>query len=82
MTTLSAEPSRPPLMSRINPRLITIVVVFGILVGVPAYSLVKHQLSHGIEHAGDHENVDLKTLGNFIFNDQTDTVATVPERFR
>jgi hypothetical protein len=81
MSTITYEPGRPPLASRINTRLITIAVVFGILVGYPAFTYVKHHLSGGIEKLGDAYAVDLKTMGYFPFNDATDTIAAVPPRF-
>jgi hypothetical protein len=81
MTAIPAGPSRPRLLDRVNPRLVTIAVVFGIIVGIPAFTLIKHSLSGGIEKSGDGYAVDLKTLGHFPFNETTDTIAAVPPRF-
>jgi hypothetical protein len=81
MSTITYEPGRLPLSSRINTRLITIAVVFGILVGYPAFTFVKHHLSGGIEKSGDEYAVDLKMMGYFPFDDKTSTIAAVPPRF-
>ena len=73
---------RPPMVSRINLRMVTIIVVFGALVGYPVYTFVKASHNGGIEATGNGYHVDLKALGNFPFNDTTGTLADVPDKFR
>jgi hypothetical protein len=69
-------------MSRINYRMITIIVVFSFLVGYPVFTFVKAQMNHGVEHDGDLYRVDLKAMGNFAFDDVNGTIANVPKQFR
>lgn len=73
---------RPSIGRRVNWRMITIVTVFGLLVGYPVYTFVKAQVTGGIEKVAGGYHVDLKALGNFPFNDQTGTVADIPKQFR
>jgi len=74
--------SKRPIGERINFRMLTIVIVFGVLVGWPVYSFLKVQMTHGIERDGDLFRVDLKSLGNFPFNDMAGTVENIPPDFR
>jgi hypothetical protein len=76
------QPIKRPIGERINFRMLTIVAVFSLLVGIPVYKFVKVQMSHGIERDGDLLRVDLKTLGNFSFNDTTGTIENIPPDFR
>ncbi len=71
-----------PIGERINIRLLIIIVVFASLVGVPVYSLLKIQMSHGIQKNGNRLDVDLKSLGNFSFNDTTGTINDIPPQYR
>jgi hypothetical protein len=81
-TVVDYQPVKRPIGERINFRMLTIVVVFSLLVGVPVYHFVKAQMSHGIERDGDLLRVDLKSLGNFPFNDMTGTLDNVPVDYR
>jgi hypothetical protein len=76
------QPVKRPIAERINFRMLTIVAVFSLLVGIPVYNFVKAQISHGIEKDGDIYRVDLKSLGNFPFNDSSGTVDNIPPEFR
>lgn len=74
--------TKPRLGERINFRMLTIILVFAFLVGFPVYRFVRAEISHGIEKNGDVYNVDLKSLGNFRFNDTTSTIEDVPAEYR
>jgi hypothetical protein len=76
------EVRQRPIGERINFRLVLIVAVFSLLVGWPVYSFVRAQISHGIQKNGNRLDVDLKSLGNFAFNDMTGTIEDVPPDFR
>ena len=73
---------RQPRLRRINFRMLTIVAVFGVLVGYPVYTFVKAQRNGGIEQVHGGYHVDLKAIGNFPFNDTTGTIKDVPKQFR
>jgi hypothetical protein len=81
-TVVDYQPVKRPIGERINFRMLTIVLVFTALVGVPVYNFVKAQLTHGIEKDGDLLRVDLKSMGNFPFNDMTGTLQNVPADYR
>jgi hypothetical protein len=72
---------REIMSNKINIRLAVIATVLAMLVGYPAYALVKNHLNGGIEKTGDGFKVDLKKLDCFAFNDMTDTAAAVPPQF-
>ena len=82
MSTVMDYEVKRPLTERINFRLLLIVGVFALLVGVPVFSFVRAQLSHGVQKHGDRLDVDLKSLGNFKFNDETGTIADIPPEYR
>jgi hypothetical protein len=71
-----------PLSERVNFRLLTIVVIFSLLVGIPVYNFVKLQVSHGIERNGSRFDVDLKKMGFFDFDDHNGTIDNVPPDYR
>jgi hypothetical protein len=71
----------PTMSNKINLRLAVIATVLAMLVGYPAYALVRNHLNGGIEKTGDEFKVDLKRLGCFAFDDRTDTAAAVPPQF-
>jgi hypothetical protein len=71
-----------PIGERINFRLVTIVAVFSLLVGYPVFALVRQTLNHGIERTASGYKVDLKSLGNFEFNDQTGSLKDIPQTYR
>jgi hypothetical protein len=81
-TTIDYQPVKRPIGERINFRMLTIIVVFSLLVGIPVYKFVKTQLNHGIEHDGDLDRVDLKSLGNFHFDDVNGSINDIPPDFR
>jgi hypothetical protein len=71
-----------PIRERINFRLLTIIIVFGLLVGWPVYMLVADQMSHGIRRNGNRFDVDLKRMGFFPFDDKAGTVNDIPAEDR
>ncbi|MDB5291353.1 MAG: hypothetical protein JWL69_2594 [Phycisphaerales bacterium] len=74
--------SRPPLRQRINFR---IIVFFGII-ALPfvwlGYWSVQQAMTKGIEHHNGYEQVELKALGNFNFDQAAGTMNDVPKRWR
>jgi hypothetical protein len=67
---------------QINVRMLMLVTAIAILVGIPAFKLVKGQINHGVENVGDHFDVNLKSLGNFQFDDKAGTLENVPALYR
>ena len=71
-----------PLSSRINLRLMLVAAVFFGLVGYPVYLYVDAKMNGGIKKVGNLDEVDLKALGNFPFNETNGSLAEVPPQFR
>jgi hypothetical protein len=72
-----------PLSERFNLRLLIFIGVIAILVGYPVCVLVQQQLSGGVTSvAGGYKEVNLKALGNFVFDDSSGTVNDVPAKYR
>src|SRR5437870_1578351 len=72
-----------PLSERFNIRMIVFIGVIGFLIGYPIYVLIDAQISGGIKNvAGGYKQVDLKALGNFVFDGQNGTANDVPARWR
>ncbi|MDB5329785.1 MAG: hypothetical protein JWP03_936 [Phycisphaerales bacterium] len=74
--------SRPPLRERINPRLAIMLAVLGLAFVYLLYLPIHAQLSKGLEHHSGYDAVDLKELGNFVFDQNNGTVDDVPKRWR
>jgi hypothetical protein len=74
--------NKPSLSERINFRMIAVTAVVLFLVGYPVYQYVSASLNKGIAKHGDIYNVDLKSLGNFPFDDTNGTVNDIPARWR
>jgi hypothetical protein len=72
--------SRPP-AGQINIRLALLIAAFATLIGYPVYGLVRQTLSGGVTRTGHHFDVDLKSLGNFRFNDMTGQLADIPAKY-
>jgi hypothetical protein len=73
---------KPPIGQRINFRMLTIILVFAFLVGYPVVTFIKAQMNHGVEHDGDLFRVDLKSMGNFVFDGTAGTIDNIPAQFR
>ena len=71
-----------PISQRINMRLVVLLVAVGGLFTYFGFSSISYVLSHGIQHHKDYDEVDLKSLGSFVFNPDTGTDAQVPPHFR
>lgn len=72
-----------PLSERFNLRMIVFIGVIAFLIGYPIYVLIDAQLSGGIKSvSGGYKQVDLKALGNFVFDPQNGTVNDVPAKYR
>jgi hypothetical protein len=72
-----------PFSERFNLRMILFITVIGFLVGYPIYVLIDAQVSHGIKTvAGGYKEVNLKAMGNFVFDGQNGTVKDVPPQYR
>src|ERR1700753_1014624 len=73
----------PSLGERINFRMIAVAAVMLFLVGYPVYEYVSASMNHGIEDVGNGlKKVDLKSLGNFPFDDSAGTLNDIPQRWR
>jgi hypothetical protein len=68
--------------SAFNPRLLVLILVIAAPLGWMAYTFVKLSVTGGIEQVGDYKQVDLKSMGNFTFDDRKGTVKDVPEQYR
>ena len=73
--------NKPSLSERINFRMIAVTAVVLFLVGYPVYQYVSASLNKGIAKHGDIYNVDLKSLGNFPFDDTNGTVNDINSVF-
>jgi hypothetical protein len=67
---------------RINFRLITLAALIFLLVGYPVYLYVDAAVNHGVDRIGNLNVVDLKSLGNFPFNDASGGINDVPAIYR
>ena len=75
--------NKPSLSERINFRMIAVTAVVLFLVGYPVYQYVAASLNHGIKERADGvAEVDLKSLGNFPFDDTNGTVNDIPTIWR
>lgn len=77
-----AVKDRAGLLEWINFRMIAIAAVVLFLVGYPVYQYVAASWNQGIEKHGDVYAVDLKSLGNFPFDDSNGTKTDIPQRWR
>jgi hypothetical protein len=75
-TTTPTDYYKPRLTERINVRILVFAAVVLLLLGTPIYIFVKESITGGIER------VDLKALGNFVFDQQAGTIEDVPAEFR
>jgi hypothetical protein len=66
----------------VNLRLIGFIAVVCLPVAWMTYTFIKLSVSSGIEQVGDYKQVDLKSMGNFPFDDAFDTEQAVPEVYR
>ena len=66
----------------INLRLVGFIAVVCLPVAWMTYTFIKLSVSSGIEQVGDYKQVDLKSMGNFPFDDTFDTEQAVPEVYR
>jgi hypothetical protein len=74
---------RVPLSERVNLRMIAFFAVIALLVGFPVYSFVHEQITGGVTDAGGgFKEVDLKALGNFMFDAQGGSINDVPQKWR
>lgn len=77
----------PGLAQRIKPKLQNWrLIVFVVALCVPfvwmGYTLLSESLSNGIHQHGSYTYADLKSLGQFPFNDQTGKLTDVPKDYR
>jgi hypothetical protein len=73
---------RPPLRERINVRLAIMLAVLGLAFAYLLYLPIHMALSNGVEHHNGYDVVDLKELGNFVFDQNNGTINDVPKRWR
>ncbi len=74
--------SRPPITSRVTPRMVFFLLVVLALVGYPVYVFVEAAVTGGIRDRGDYKEVDLKAMSLFHFDQQTGTIDDVPQKWR
>jgi len=80
-STEVAPAPRRPWGERVNVRLVAFVLVVSLPFVWIIGSAVMHSLNHGITDHGDFKDVDLKSLGNFSFDDVSGTEAQIPKDF-
>lgn len=80
MTEVSNK--KAPVAPRVNPRLIVFLLVVLAPVGWFVYTFAKLSMSSGIEQVGEFKQVDLKSMGNFLFDDKIGTEKDVPQVYR
>jgi len=84
MEAATLSPKRPAAAggAPINLRLVLLLA----LVAAPflyfAFVMIRDAVTGGVINHGNYTEVDLKSMGNFYFNDSRDGVEAVPERFR
>lgn len=67
---------------KLNLRLIGLMAVICLPVAWMTYTFIKLNASSGIEQVGEYKRVDLKSMGNFPFDEVYDTEKAVPELYR
>jgi|SRR6185312_17273769 len=78
---------KPTLKQKLKPilqywRLGLFVGIFALLFGSFGYTLLSDIVSNGIHKHGSYTEVDLKSMGNFHFDDQSGVMSDVPGEFR
>jgi len=72
-----------PLSERLNLRMIGFIAVIAVLVGYPVYVMIDQQLSGGIKQAaGGYQEVNLKAMSTFTFDQVNGTLEDVPKKWR
>ena len=79
---LKTSSPRPPLASRVTPRMVFFLLVVLVLVGYPVYVFVEAAVTGGIRDRGDYKEVDLKAMSLFHFDQNTGTIDDVPAKWR
>jgi hypothetical protein len=77
----------PSLIQRWKPklqnwRLFAFIGFFFVLFGSFGYTILSEVLTHGIHQHGDYAYVDLKSMGQFPFDEQNGLFTDVPKDFR
>ncbi len=80
--TQSMTTASYPTRKRINFRLIIFLVVVCFPFLAIGYVLLNDRLTGGIEHHGKYDEVNLKAMGNFPFDQNNGTIDSVPARWR
>jgi hypothetical protein len=75
----TARPATRPLGERVNLRLIGFLVLVSLPFLWCLWLILDQRM---IVNRGDYYEVDLKAMGNFPFNDETDTIDAVPREVR
>lgn len=79
---MSLALTKPPITSRVNFRLITMLTVAAVPFLYFFFVIVRHAVTGGVIDRGTYSEVDLKSLGYFQFNEVHDTIENVPPRWR
>jgi len=81
-TMVAPERNKTPRGPRITARMLVLAAVLLAPLGWMVYTYVVLAVGEGIEQVGEYKQVDLKAMGNFPFNDLSDTEAAVPDVYR
>ena len=81
-TIIAPKRNQTPHHPKLNLRLVVLALVVLAPLGWMTYTLVSQSISEGIEQVGAYKEVNLKALGNFPFDDLSDTEAAVPPVYR
>src|SRR5262245_4734368 len=73
---------KEPLSARINFRMIVFGAVLLARIGIPVYIYVDSVVHGGIKNQGSYLEVDLKSMGNFSFDDLNGTSNDIPAKWR
>lgn len=67
---------------RPNPRMLLVLLVLVLPLGYMVYTFVNLSIHNGIEQVGAYKQVDLKSMGNFPFDEIAGSEKDVPEVYR
>lgn len=72
----------PPLRQRVNFRLLAFLGLVSLPFLYFGYVFVDQAVTGGIRSHGNYSEVDLKSMGNFAFDDQRGGLSDIPAQFR
>lgn len=81
MNALTSE-KKPSLKAKFNPKVLVLALVLGLPLGWVVYTVVKLTVGGGIEQVGDYKEVNLKSMGNFSFDETSADPKQIPDIYR